>query len=90
MVHLVQDDYIFYGDRNISAAPTAYATTPGHTVVRLRAPLFTNASNSGDILLIVKRIAKAIAGASSAQRCGLAYDGSQFIHLLPLHGLGAA
>jgi diadenosine tetraphosphate (Ap4A) HIT family hydrolase len=89
MAQTVQHDCRFYRDHNISAEPTAYPTTPGHTVVRLRAPLFTDASKTNEVLIVVKRIAKALAAASSTQRCGLAYDGNRLVHLLPLHGIEA-
>jgi diadenosine tetraphosphate (Ap4A) HIT family hydrolase len=74
---------------NISAELTAYPTTPGHTVIRLRSPLFIDVCKARDVLIVVKRIAKSLAAASSTQRCGLAYDGNRLIHLLPLHGVGA-
>lgn len=78
-----------YSTHHLTAGISRFPTTPGQHVVVLHSPyLFSMDENDQrDILWFVHEFAQEVKTVARVKRCGLAYDGHQCLHIIPMHGL---
>lgn len=88
-LHLLPQHEI-YRTSLVSVGLTRYPITPGHTIIVCRGVdklMSLSLPKVSTIMYTARQISATLISGSSAQRCGLACDGSGVISLLPHHGL---
>ena len=82
---------IFYSDAHLTAGFTPFPIAPGHVIIEIPNTGSFAAEDLDifcDIMLIMRRLSKALSTVYAVRRCALVFDGTASISLIPLHGLG--
>ena len=81
----------FFEDSNVKAIVSPRPTTPGDTLVRVKAgPLRAlSRTNFADTLISIKQVATVLKASTDVQRIGLVTTSNDEVRLIPLHGLSA-
>ena len=84
----ILQQYVIHQDNLVSAGLSLYPTTPAQVIVRCRRDgdlMSTDVATFCQIFLTVREIASTVASVLHVHRCGLTYDGSHTISVIPLH-----
>lgn len=87
---LLLPQHVLHQDPLVIVGLTRYPTTPGHVIVQCREDKYLMAldvAKFSNILLTVRDVASTVASVLHTHRCGLTYDGSGTISIIPLHGV---